>query len=183
MESNELSVIGPVVVLGAVSGARSMTAIATVARARAHTAAANDAVFPSQSLGPRVVRKVGRVVDSKLATAATGFALLEMMADKAPNIPNRVDPGPMFGRVAAGAVVGGAIAQMTGSDRRLLAACGAVAAFAGAHLSFRFRRALGESIPPFFAGLVEDAAVIGVARLGGRLLESRTRVTAAQDQS
>jgi uncharacterized membrane protein len=112
-------------------------------------------------------------VDEKIAGATTVFALLEMMADLSPDLPDRIERGPLAGRIVAGAVVGAAAAQMTGRDRRTLGIAGALAAFAGTHATFRLRRSLSESIHPFAAALVEDVIVVSLAAMGSRLLARR----------
>lgn len=155
----------PLALLAAASGARSMTGVAAVARVRADIAQTRV----GGGVGPRVASRV----DRRIADATTAFAAFELMADKAPSIPDRIDPGPLFGRVAAGAVVGAAIAQMQGDDRRTPAIAGALIAFLGAHASFRMRRALSNEMPSFAAGLVEDVIVVGVASLGASLLGRR----------
>ena len=129
----------PTVLLGAASGARSMSGLAATARVLA---------------APRV------------AGGAAALAAMELVADKLPLIPNRTDPGPLLGRIVAGALVGVAIAAASGKDRARGAAVGAAAAFVGAHVSFIFRRELAEFLPPTAAALVEDAAVGAIAAAG-----------------
>lgn len=156
METSIKSIAAPLAMLAAASGARSMTGVAAVARARSRAEA-----------GPRIVSKF----DEQIAAASMAMAAFELMADKAPHVPDRVDPGPLFGRVAAGAVVGASVAQMKGLDRQGPAIAGAVIAFAAAQLSYRLRRELATHMPAFVAGLVEDAIVVGIAALGTILLE------------
>ena len=162
--TRESSIAAPIALLAAASGARSMTGIAAVARVRASAESGNR----DRGLGPRIVGRFDRTI----ANTATALAVFEMMADKAPHIPDRINPGPLFGRVVAGVIVGAGVAQLTGVDRRVPAIAGAVTAFVGAQLSFRMRRALAESMPGFAAGLVEDAIVIGIGAAGAALLRS-----------
>lgn len=143
--------IAPLVCLAAASGARTFTGIAAVARTRT---------------SPRIANRI----DNEIATATSALALFELMADKTPNIPDRIEPSSLFGRVAAGAIIGAAIANMNGRDRRSAALGGALVAFASAHLSFRFRRSLSRHMPAFVAALVEDAAVLGLAAAGETFL-------------
>jgi uncharacterized membrane protein len=157
----------PLALLAAASGARSMTGVAAVARVRSSA----EQGHADEGIGPRVVSRV----DRRIADVTGALAAFELMADKAPNIPDRVNAGPLFGRVAAGAVVGASIAQMRGEDRRAPAIAGAVIAFLAAHASFRLRRVLSDEILSFAAGLVEDAIVIGVASLGASMLARQVK--------
>jgi uncharacterized membrane protein len=156
------SAAAPIALLAAASGARSMMGIAALARARAAAAAKLDAQGPM----PRIARRF----DRRIADAATAMAGFELMADKSPRIPDRIDPGPLFGRVIAGAVVGASVARMADVDARSAAIGGAVVSFAAAQLSYRLRAALTEAMPGFVAGLIEDVLVIGVAAAGVALL-------------
>jgi uncharacterized membrane protein len=161
--NDRTAVVLPLALLAAASGARAMTGVAALARVRAR----DESATAGRGIGPRVVGKF----DREVARAATALAAFELMADKAPHIPDRVDPGPLLGRVAAGAAVGAAVAQMNGVPRRDPAIAGAVIAFAAAHLSFRLRRALAGEMPAFAAALVEDAIVVGVALAGAVALD------------
>jgi uncharacterized membrane protein len=153
----------PVALLAAASGARSMAGIAAVARSKA-------ASERGSAGGPRVVRKF----DDLVANTTTVLAAFELMADKAPHIPDRIDPGPLLARVVAGAVVGASVARSAGVARREPAIGGALVAFVAAHVSYRLRRALARDLPAFAAGLVEDAVVIGIAAAGLAFIETRS---------
>jgi len=96
----------------------------------------------------------------------------ELIADKAPGIPNRVDPGPLLGRVVAGALLGIAVSRRRAGNRSELAVVGGLVAFLSAHATFRMRRALSAHLPPVSAALVEDAIVVGAAVAGAALLRS-----------
>lgn len=97
----------------------------------------------------------------------------ELIADKLPIAPNRIDPGLLLGRVVAGAVVGAVVAERTGRNRGGLAVAGGLIAFASAHATFRLRRALSARLPAVAAALVEDAVVLGAAAAGAALLRRR----------
>lgn len=98
------------------------------------------------------------------------LAAAELIVDKMPNVPNRVDPALLLGRIAAGALVGVAIGRRARRHRGKLAVIGGLIAFASTHASFRMRRALGKRIPPLAAALVEDGIVAGAAAAGAALL-------------
>jgi uncharacterized membrane protein len=156
------SVAAPIALLATASGARTMMGVAAVARARVPSAAEQE----RQGAMPRIV---GRF-DQRIADAATAMAAFELMADKAPHVPDRTAPGPLFGRVVAGAVVGASVAGMAGVDRQTGAIGGAVVSFIAAQITFRLRAALAQQVPAFVAGLIEDALVVGIAAAGVELL-------------
>ena len=149
--------IAQLTLLAAASGARSFSGLAGVARTRAAEAR------------PPIVHRF----DQQVAKVAVACAAFELMADKAPNFPDRVSPASLFGRVLAGAVVGAAMAGDQTRDRRPYAIAGAVIAFVSAHVTFRARRALAEQIPGFAAGLVEDALVVGAVAAATALAQPR----------
>ena len=127
------------------------------------------------------VAAIGHTRSAPLATVTALLALLELLADKLPNIGNRTDPAAIAGRMAAGALIGAAVAEAAGRDRLSAALAGATFAFVGAHLSFRVRRSLMRHLPPLAAAVVEDAVVITLARTGERLLESRSAPSAERE--
>jgi uncharacterized membrane protein len=100
------------------------------------------------------------------------LAVGELIADKLPNIPNRVDPALLLGRIAAGTLVGAMVGNRTGRNRGTSAIIGGLIAFASAHATYRLRRALSERLPPVTAALVEDTVVLGAAVAGGAMLRS-----------
>jgi uncharacterized membrane protein len=159
-----VAAVAPIALLAAASGARSMTGIAALARSR--SAAVEEQ--PREHMMGRVASRF----DHEVADVSTALAGLEMIVDKAPGVPDRIDPGPLLARIAAGAVVGASVARFYGLDRRNAAVGGGVVAFAAAHASFHLRAALGRRVPAFAAGLIEDALVIGVAAAGAALLTS-----------
>jgi hypothetical protein len=63
----------------------------------------------------------------------------ELIVDKVPSVPIRVDPALVLGRVAAGALVGAVVGGRTGSNRGELAVIGGLIAFASAHATYRMR--------------------------------------------
>jgi hypothetical protein len=139
------SFIAPIALMATATGARTMTGVAAVARVRS----------------------------PELAKVLAALALLELIGDKIPGIPNRTDAGPLVGRVVAGAAIGATVAHAADRDRITGAIVGAVFAFIGAHVSFRARRALSHQLPPTAAAAIEDAAILSIARLGARGLPPR----------
>jgi uncharacterized membrane protein len=101
------------------------------------------------------------------------FAAGEFIYDKMPTVPSRVAPPLLFGRIAAGALVGATVGRRTGRNRAGSAILGGLVAFASAHATYRMRRALGRRLPAMAAALVEDAIVAGAAVAGAELLRQR----------
>jgi len=137
--------VAPIALMAAATGARTMVGVTAASRLRS----------------------------PQIANVAAAFALLELLGDKIPGIPNRTDVAPMLGRVAAGAFIGASVARATGRDRIAGALVGSLFAFAGAQLSFRLRRSLAQILPPMLAAAVEDVAVVATARWGAEQLPAR----------
>jgi uncharacterized membrane protein len=122
--------------------------------------------------GARTMSGVAAITPGRARSAARLAALSELIADKLPNIPDRVDPALLLGRVAAGAVVGALVANRTGRGRAGSVISGGLIAFASAHATYRMRRALRERLPALAAAVVEDAIVVGAAVAGAAMLRS-----------
>lgn len=103
--------------------------------------------------GPRWARLTTGVL-------ATG----EVVADKLPTTPSRLDPGPLAGRAVLGGVAGALLARRYGEGWQLPAALGAVGAVAGSWLGSRYRSiGAAHGIPDVVSALLEDAAVVALA--------------------
>jgi uncharacterized membrane protein len=92
----------------------------------------------------------------------------EIIADKLPMTPSRVDRGPLIGRIASGALAGTAFASATGvRGARLIppAVAGAAGAFAGSWGGYTARKAAVEAtgLPDPVVAVVEDLAAVGLA--------------------
>ncbi len=134
------SALGETLALGAVSGMRSMSGLAALAMRRRGIPAAT------------------------MLTLAAG----EMIADKTPYVGSRLAPLPLAGRMAAGAIVGGAIARESHDNVLLGAMIGAATAVVAAHLAYALRkRWAGSSMA---GGVVEDLVVAGTAALTARAM-------------
>lgn len=142
--------------LGAVTGLRSMTGVAALSRDLA------DRWW----LGRRATRLEAWLADDTVAAATTVLAAGEILVDKLPGIPDRIQPGPLLGRGVIGAAVG---AIAAGPDDRLAGGIiGAASAIVGAYLGWFLRREAGRTtlIPDPAIALAEDAlAVIAADRL------------------
>ena len=104
---------------------------------------------------------------AKLAAAG------ELVFDKVPTVPSRIDAPSLVGRIAAGALVGAVVAGRTGGSRRELAVVGGLIACASAYATYELRHALSEHLPAVAAALVEDALVLSAAAGGAALLRQR----------
>ncbi|MFW5942521.1 MAG: DUF4126 family protein, partial [Chloroflexota bacterium] len=118
--------------LGAIAGMRSMSAPALVAQALGRREA------------PAAESGLGLLGQPAVAALLKLFAAGELVGDKLPFTPSRLDPGPLAGRMAAGAVAGATVARLGNGSAGAGALLGAVSAVAGAFAAFHARRALGE---------------------------------------
>lgn len=141
--------------LGAASGLRSMAAISQTSRWLAGSAERR----PEGAAADILSRSW---VSALLQLAAIG----EMAADKLPFIPDRIAPGPLLGRAAAGAVAGGVLARRSRESGALGALLGGIGAVVAAHAGFHVRRALtrGAGLPDLPVALGEDVLAIAIAR-------------------
>ena len=131
--------------IGAVAGLRSMTAPALVSRA----AASGDLRIRE----PRL-RWMSANASAKTLTL---LALGEMIADKAPFIPNRTDAGPLSARIVSGGLCGAVICSAGKQSAIAGGIVGGLAAVGGAFLGYQARKRL----PGFGTGLAEDVVAIG----------------------
>lgn len=120
------------IVLGAITGMRSMAGPAALA-------------FPQGGF----LRAITGVLSAG-----------ELAADKTTIVGDRIDAVPLMGRAMMGALVGGVIASENDSNILVGGLVGATAAVAAAHLAYRIRRSLPMS--SVMGGLLEDAVVLGI---------------------
>ena len=137
--------------LGAISGLRSMSGPASVARAARDGRIDLDGTRLSSLASPRV------------ATVLTILQAGEVVGDKLPFAPGRTTLPPLLGRAGAGALVGAAVSDDGGDPvGALLAAASAVAAaFAGERLRAAVVAKTGA--PDILAAVGEDIVVFSVA--------------------
>ena len=141
--------------LGAASGLRSMAAPSQVST---HLASSPSPVAAGAVAGI-LARSPAHTL---LRLAAVG----EMIVDKLPMVPDRIERGPLAGRAFMGGAAGGAYAQLRGEPATIAALAGGVAAVAGAFAGYHLRRALVHDIgfPDLLVALCEDAVAITLAR-------------------
>jgi uncharacterized membrane protein len=99
-----------------------------------------------------------------LKVAAAG----ELVGDKLPMTPDRIEPGPLAGRAMSGALCGAALggAVLNRSSRQCAlsgALVGALGAVAGAYAFYYLRRELThkQGLPDVWVALAEDAVALG----------------------
>jgi uncharacterized membrane protein len=139
--------------LGAVSGLRTMQALAWVSRDLSSRRVRRGASGLERALARRDVALVLR-----------GLASGELAVDKLPGIPARIEVPPLLGRALAGGVVGSVAA---GPHREALGgAVGAGAAVVGAFTGWFLRREFGRvtHMPDLAVALLEDALAVAAAR-------------------
>jgi uncharacterized membrane protein len=138
--------------LGLSAGLRSMTPLAVVAwAARGWPAVAGSA------LGFMAAPITGYV----FAALAVG----ELIADKLPFIPSRLQPGPLGGRVISGALTGAAAAIALQGSPIVGGLVGAIGGLAGAFGGYAVRRSLtaDRKLPDLPVALLEDLVAIALA--------------------
>lgn len=139
--------------LGVVAGMRTQLPLALLARA------AHAGLFAVDA-GPPLA-----LLRSPWAARLTSLAAVgELIGDKLPMTPSRLDRGPLAGRFLFGALAGAAV---TVNDRRSLlpgAVLGAAGAGVGAFCGYHIRRWLGErtSLPDPLFGAIEDGIAVTV---------------------
>jgi uncharacterized membrane protein len=101
------------------------------------------------------------------AAARLGVAT-ELVVDKLPSTPSRLEPAGLAGRIMFAAVTGAVLAR--GANQPMLEAVvvAAAAAIAGAKLGHDARAAAAEIVPPFAVAVAEDGLAVGLAAVSSR---------------
>src|SRR6266571_6062725 len=101
------------------------------------------------------------IISARASRTIAELAVSELIADKLPFTPNRLNAGPLASRIASGAICGAAVC---GAVKRPLAAgalLGGLGAVAGALAGYHLRKSLSREMPDFAVGLLEDTLAIG----------------------
>ncbi len=133
--------------LGAASGLRSQIGVAAIA-------VRSDPSLP-QILRQPWTRRV-------LVAAAVG----ELIADKLPNTPSRLEPPGIVGRLVLGALAASLYAQTRGAPWPRAAGIGAASAIAAAKIGHDLRAQLAKQVPDPAVAVVEDTIALGLASEG-----------------
>jgi uncharacterized membrane protein len=138
--------------LGAVAGMRSQLPLALLAlRAQRQPAAQR-------------VARYGPFPATPLRALASLAAVGELIGDKLPSTPSRLDPAPLAARFVLGGFAGGIVSADFGGSRIAGALCGAAGAGLGAFAGYHLRRRAGEAsgFPDPLFGAVEDGIAIAL---------------------
>jgi uncharacterized membrane protein len=140
------AVVGSVL-LGVASGARSQLGVATLV-------ARSDPSLPAIFRQPWTRRL--------LVAAAAG----ELVADKLPTTPSRLEPPGIAGRLALGALAAGLFSVTRRAPWLPAAAIGALSAAVSAKVGHDVRAQLAQHAPDPAVAVVEDALALGLAAAG-----------------
>lgn len=121
---------------------------------------------------PKAVAGPAGIVRLPGATALTALlAVGELVGDKLPMTPSRMDAGPFLGRLSLGATAGAGIASAVGRSRVLGGTLGIAGAAAGSVLGYRYREYVARrtDVPDVIWALLEDAAAITIGVAATRI--------------
>jgi uncharacterized membrane protein len=141
-------------VLGIVSGMRSLMALAVLAL----TLSRRPELAPAGALA--------RWLSFRAVAIVLGVATLaELVVDKLPRTPNRTALGPFVGRLLFGGLAGAALVEVGRLNPWIGAACGVVGAICGTFGMFHARRFAGRAtgLRDPYIGAVEDVIAIAIA--------------------
>lgn len=142
--------------LGIVTGMRSMMPFVLLALAVRRGTFARDAGRPLSLLRGRA------------ALPITGFAAAgELVADKLPMTPSRIDSGPLGGRLVLGALAGAVVCREARRSAVAGALLGATGAAGGSFGGYHVRKWLGRAtrLPDPVWAVVEDGLAVGLGLL------------------
>lgn len=90
------------------------------------------------------------------------MAVGELVADKLPSVPARIEIPSLVGRAGSGALCGAAVAGWRGEAAAGAALAGAVGALASTFLAYHLRKAAGDAtgVPDPVLALAEDALAL-----------------------
>jgi len=102
-----------------------------------------------------------RIVSAGASKRIAEFAISELIVDKLPFTPSRLNAAPLASRIASGAICG---AVIHGTVERPLAegaVLGGLGALAGTITAYHIRQNLNHGMPDFAVALLEDALALG----------------------
>jgi uncharacterized membrane protein len=107
-----------------------------------------------------------RIVSASASTRIAELAISELIADKLPFTPSRLDAAPLTSRIVSGAICGAAIHGSVKNPLAEGAALGGLTALAGAITGYHVRQRLNRNMPDVAVALLDDALAVG----GGALI-------------
>jgi uncharacterized membrane protein len=140
-------VVADSVLLGSASGLRGQIGMAAIA------------VRSDSSLPPILRQPWTRRV---LVAAAVG----ELIVDKLPNTPSRLEPPGIAGRLVFGALAAGLFAQTRRAPWLPASGIGAASAIVAAKIGHDLRAQLAKQVPDPAVAVVEDTVALGLASEG-----------------
>ncbi len=142
------------ILIGTIAGMRSMSAPALIGNI-----VSDKAFF---GIGNR---RLKFLKNSNVYAAMNVLALGEMLADKLPNAPDRIDAPLLTARAISGAACGAAISMLENENKLTGAIIGGAAAIASTFVFFKLRTKADEilKLPDTAVALAEDAVVFGVS--------------------
>jgi uncharacterized membrane protein len=144
--------------IGAVAGLRVLTAPAILAWAT------------ERRLIRRGSSPFATIISGTAARRITDFALSELIADKLPFTPSRLNAAPLASRIVSGAICGATIYGVVKRPLTEGAVLGGIGAIAGAFAGYHMRKRLSRDMPDLGVAILEDAFAIG----GGVLITALT---------
>ena len=139
--------VGGSVLLGSASGLRSQLGVAVIV------------AKSGQSLSPIFQRPWTRRLTA-------GGAVLELVMDKLPTTPSRLEPPGIAGRLVLGALAAALYAQTRRAPWPPAAGIGAASAIVAAKIGHDLRAQLAQHAPDPAIAVVEDAVAFGLATAG-----------------
>jgi uncharacterized membrane protein len=145
------------VIIGGVSGLRSLTAVAIVSIA-AQQGWPHMALLHLSGTG---LAFLGKPIWMCVSVVA---ALCELVADKLPLVPTRIQPASLVWRFLTGGFCGSALALAAGLPWIFPAALSGIAAIVGAYMGYWLRRSItSQNVKDLPIALLEDATAILLA--------------------
>lgn len=138
--------------------------IGTLAGMRTSSAPAITSQILSRHHSKRLEKSPLKFMQSKtVADVLTVLSVTEVIADKLPSAPNRIEPGGIIFRGLSGALAGASIYKASGNNVIAGTLIGAASAVASTYMSFFLRKSIvkNTSIIDPIIGALEDALVIG----------------------
>jgi uncharacterized membrane protein len=147
-----LKPIWQVISLGALAGMRTLSAPVVATHILSN--------HPSKKLEKSPLRFMQ---STTVAAVLKVLSVTELIADKLPSTPNRIEPGGVAGRTLSGALAGASIYKAVGGKALTGALIGGAAAIAATYGSYYLRKSVVKAnhIADPLIGATEDALVIG----------------------
>ncbi|MBA2518068.1 MAG: DUF4126 family protein [Chloroflexia bacterium] len=108
----------------------------------------------------------GRLLRSRGASIALGLAVAgELVGDKLPIAPSRLEPGPLVGRTVLGGIVGAIVCRGRGGSPVAGILAGSAAAYFSTQASGRGRAGIVErtGVPDLVIAVIEDGLALTIA--------------------